>query len=507
MTERPTPERRILAILLAGGGGTRFGAEKPKQFIRLAGEEILVRSVRAVAEAGVDRIVIVSHPDWVPQTTAAVGEAVGGVPVSVVPGGATRNESTLAGLRALGAADSDVVVVHDAVRPLVPVDVVRRSIEPVATGVAEATDTVIPSADTLVVVEGDDVVEIPDRARYRRGQTPQVFLAGVLRAAYERAADAGDLQATDDCSLVLRYVPSARVLAVAGDEVNLKITTRIDLVLADRMLQMRILAPPAPGVAEETLEGDRILVIGGTNGIGKAIADEAGRLGARTAVEGRSLGLDIRDAAAVQARVDAAAEALGGLDHVVCTAGLLRIGRVSETQPEELAEIIDVNLTGSLNVARAAYPHLRDAAGSLTLFASSSFTRGRPEYVAYSASKAAVVNVVQGLADEWADDRIRVNAVSPERTDTPMRRRAFPDESPVGMLTAAEVAVATLRLLRSDLTGQVVDIKRHDGAAAPAGDPTRTGPVDVPGGEAAAGEGVPGSVAAEALPGGQRRPG
>ena len=97
-----------------------------------------------------------------------------------------------------------------------------------------------------------------------------------------------------------------------------------------------------------------------------------------------------------------------------------------DTDPADLAEVIDVNLTGTLNVARAAYPHLRASSGSLTVFASSSFTRGRPDYVAYSASKAAVVNLAQGLAEEWCDDGVRVNAISPERTDTPMRRRAFP---------------------------------------------------------------------------------
>ena len=96
--------------------------------------------------------------------------------------------------------------------------------------------------------------------------------------------------------------------------------------------------------------------------------------------------------------------------------------------------------------------------------------------MAYSGSKAAVVNMVQGLADEWATQGIRVNAVSPERTDTPMRRRAFPDESRTGMLAADDVAIATLRLIRSDLTGQVVDVRRSDigdEPATPAAAPVR----------------------------------
>ena len=85
-----------------------------------------------------------------------------------------------------------MVLVHDAVRPLVPLDVIRRSIEPIVVrDRADATDTVIPSADTLVIVEDDEVVEIPERGRYRRGQTPQVFRMAVLARAYAAAVAGG----------------------------------------------------------------------------------------------------------------------------------------------------------------------------------------------------------------------------------------------------------------------------------------------------------------------------
>lgn len=456
---------RIHALLLAGGSGDRFGAGEPKQFVRLSGEQILVRSARGVAAAGVDRLVVVAHPDWLDETRAALDRAALHVPTEVVAGGATRNQSTRNGLAALAADDDDIVVVHDAVRPLVPLAVIRRSIDPIVAGVADATDTVISSADTLVVVEDGLLAEIPDRARFRRGQTPQTFRAGILRRAYEAAAAAGDLSATDDCSIVLRYVPGVRIAAVDGDEVNVKITTPIDIVIADRMLQMQLLeagaATDAPTPAR-SLAGSRMLVVGGTGGIGAAIAEAAAALDAHVEVAGRTTGLDVRDAGAVQRAVDDAADRLGGLDHVLCTAGVLRIGTVVETEPADLAEVIDVNVTGTLNVARAAHRHLRASRGSLTAFASSSFTLGRPRYITYSASKAAVVNLVQGLALEWVADGIRVNAVSPERTDTPMRRLAFPGEDRSGLLTAAEVAEATLRLLTTDLTGQVLDVRRHD---------------------------------------------
>jgi len=468
------------AIILAGGDGNRFGGEQPKQFVRLAGDPILLRTLRRLQGAQIDRVIVVSHPRWLEETRRLIVEARLGdeVDVAVVAGGTTRNESTRNGLAALRGADEDIVLVHDAVRPLLPLEVIQRAIEPIVSGRADATDTVIPSADTLVVVDGENVAEIPDRSRYRRGQTPQTFRVGVLERAYAAAEAAGDLAATDDCSLVLRYVPEARMLAVAGDEINMKITTRIDMVVADRMLQMAILVPGPQPMPTATLAGARILVVGGTKGIGRAIAEEARAQGAAAEITGASLGLDVRDPDAVEACLLDTARRLGGLDHVVCTAGLLRVGPFAETDPASYAEVIDVNLTGSLNVAHAAYPYLRESHGSVTFFASSSFTRGRPEYVAYSASKAAVVNMTQGLADEWAEDRIRVNAVSPERTDTPMRHRAFPGEDATGMLGAAEVALATLRLLRSDLTGQVVDVKRDDIAANPPKSGAPRGPTD-----------------------------
>lgn len=467
---------RTHALVLAGGSGDRFGADVPKQFIRLAGEPILLRSVRAIAAAGVDQLIVVTHPSWVAETREILDQGLLSRPVAIVTGGVTRNESTRRGLAALEADDDDVVVVHDAVRPLVSREVILRSIEPVLSGRADGVDTVIPSADTLVVVRGDDVVEIPERARFRRGQTPQTFRVLVLRQAYEAAAAAGDLTATDDCSLVLRHVPNARIVAVAGDEMNLKITTGTDLVLADRMIQMRTLSASEP-VPTGSLRGAGLYVVGGTDGIGRAIAEAARRAGARVQVDGRRTGLDVRDYAAVAARMAAAASAIERLDHVICTAGVMHVGASIATSPEDLTEVIDVNVTGTLRVARAAHPFLRATRGSFTVFASSSFTRGRANYVAYSGSKAAVVNIAQGLAEEWAADGIRVNAVSPERTDTPMRRAAFPGESRLGMLQVNDVAEATLRLVLSDLTGQVLDVRRHDGLGGTASpDPERVDP-------------------------------
>ena len=112
-----------------------------------------------------------------------------------------------------------------------------------------------------------------------------------------------------------------------------------------------------------------------------------------------------------------------------------------------------------VNVAIAAYPYLKESKGQLLLYTSSSYTRGRAFYSIYSSTKAAVVNFMQAIAQEWDQDEIRVNVINPERTKTPMRVKNFGIEPDNTLLSAIEVAETSLRTLISDFTGQVVDVK------------------------------------------------
>jgi ribitol-5-phosphate 2-dehydrogenase (NADP+) / D-ribitol-5-phosphate cytidylyltransferase len=118
-------------------------------------------------------------------------------------------------------------------------------------------------------------------------------------------------------------------------------------------------------------------------------------------------------------------------------------------------------------IAQVFFPHLERTRGSLLLFTSSSYTRGRSGYSLYSSAKAAVVNLTQALADEWGETGVRVNCVNPERTGTPMRTKAFGDEPPDSLLESARVARASLDVLLSDGTGHVVDLRRQDPMAEP----------------------------------------
>jgi 2-C-methyl-D-erythritol 4-phosphate cytidylyltransferase len=124
-----------------------------------------------------------------------------------------------------------------------------------------------------------------------------------------------------------------------------------------------------------------------------------------------------------------------------------------------MQSIVQTNYVGALNVAYASREHLAKSKGMLLNFTSSSYTRGRAFYAAYSSTKCAVVNLTQALAEEWVGDEIRVNCINPERTRTPMRTTNFGYEPPETLLDPKQVAMASVMALLSPHTGIVVDVR------------------------------------------------
>jgi 2-C-methyl-D-erythritol 4-phosphate cytidylyltransferase len=151
----------------------------------------------------------------------------------------------------------------------------------------------------------------------------------------------------------------------------------------------------------------------------------------------------------------------------VATAGILSRGSLVEATEETVYAATEVNYLGPIFIAQVFYPHLALTRGSLLLFTSSSYTRGRSGYSLYSSAKAAVVNLTQALADEWAESGVRVNCVNPERTGTPMRSKAFGEEPPESLLDSVSVARASIDVLLSDGTGHVLDVRKLDPLADP----------------------------------------
>jgi ribitol-5-phosphate 2-dehydrogenase (NADP+) / D-ribitol-5-phosphate cytidylyltransferase len=466
-----TSARGVTAIVLGGGVGERMGLNVPKQLLKVAGRTILEHTVAALASSPqVDEIIVLmtaSHLEIAEQLAVPAGQ---GKVVAVIAGGSTRNETTERAIEAvtsrLEPGEDRILLFHDAVRPLLSPRVITDCVA--ALQRHQAVDVAIPSADTVVVTrthgdEGEFITEIPDRSRLRRGQTPQGFWLSTIRRAYEIASLDPNFQATDDCSVVLKYLPDVPILVVQGDDQNMKVTHPLDVYLIDKLFQLASHEPPSSHEEEHyraALAGRTLVVFGGSYGIGAGVAELAEGYGANVVALGRSTtGTDVKSQQDIEKALADANERFGQIDFVVNTAGSLQIGRLADQNDEEIAEALEVNYLAPIRIARAAHPYLAATKGHLLFYTSSSYTRGRSGYSLYSSAKAAVVNLAQALADEWAEDGIRVNCINPERTRTPMRTRAFGEESPGTLLSAEAVARTSLDMLLAPLTGQVVDIR------------------------------------------------
>lgn len=219
----------VAAILVAAGRGRRLGASQPKALVSIGGQPMIARAVGAFA--GHPRIgpivVVASDPEAVRGAIVEVASRA-----LIVAGGPERQDSVRLGLAALGKAD--IVLVHDAARPLVPRPVIDAVID--AAGRHGAALPGIAPPDTVKEVDdkGMVVATVP-RDRLRLAQTPQGFRVDLLRAAHARA-EADRFHGTDDAALVERI--GARVVAVEGSPRNFKITRPDDLVLAEALVRL-----------------------------------------------------------------------------------------------------------------------------------------------------------------------------------------------------------------------------------------------------------------------------
>ncbi|MDN3266286.1 2-C-methyl-D-erythritol 4-phosphate cytidylyltransferase [Streptomyces sp. MA15] len=248
----PAPGRptvRTAAVIPAAGRGVRLGPGAPKALRALGGTPMLVHAVRAMADSrAVSLVVVVAPPDGAGEVRSLLDTHAlpGGPPsgsrgstdVLVVPGGESRQESVKLGLDALPPG-YDIVLVHDAARPLVPVDTVDAVVEAVRDG-APAVVPALPLADTVKQVEPaavpggpESVVATPDRSVLRAVQTPQGFDRATLVRAHETVTD----DVTDDASMVERL--GLTVVTVPGHEEAFKVTRPLDLVLAEAVLARR----------------------------------------------------------------------------------------------------------------------------------------------------------------------------------------------------------------------------------------------------------------------------
>ena len=246
---------RMVAVVLGGGVGQRLGAGMPKQLLSLGGRTLIERCVAAFDQApGIDEVLVVMARGYTGQVEALLAEAGYRKVVAVLAGGVTRPDSTRAALAAIAArgpgagaragatagagegarADDCGVLLHDAARPLVDQRIIADCVA--ALEVHDAAGVAVPASDTMVITDNGVMQSMPRRETLLHCQTPQCFRLSVITRAHELAAADPDFTPTDDCGVVLRYLPDVAVHVVPGSERNIKITYPHDLAVAEALL-------------------------------------------------------------------------------------------------------------------------------------------------------------------------------------------------------------------------------------------------------------------------------
>lgn len=451
--------KRNIAIILAGGVGSRLGMSTPKQFFKVAGKMVVEHTIDVFERnQHIDEIAIVSNPALVADFENIVLRNKWRKVKKILKGGAERYYSSLSAITAYQNEDANLIF-HDAVRPLVSQRIIDDVVKALDTH--RAVNVAVPSADTIIEVDGDFITNIPDRSRLRRGQTPQAFDRQLISDAYDKALKDPNFRTTDDCGVVRTYLPEEPIFVVRGEESNMKLTYREDTYMMDKLFQLKSTEPNDVQIGAESFLGKVAVVFGGSYGIGKNIVEMLEQSGAHVHSFSRSAThTDVGDDNQVALALSAVEQKEGHIDYVINTAGVLNREPLASMDYDTILKAVQTNYMGTVNVALRSRPYLQRTRGKLIFFTSSSYTRGRAFYSIYSSTKAAIVNFVQAVAQEWDADGISINCINPERTKTPMRQQNFGVEPDETLLMPERVAEATLRTLLTDCTGQVIDVRR-----------------------------------------------
>jgi 2-C-methyl-D-erythritol 4-phosphate cytidylyltransferase len=448
-----------IAVILAGGVGSRLEKSLPKQFFKVAGKMVIEHAVDAFEKNElIDEIAIVINNHYQFMVEDMIIKNGWQKVKRVLVGGKERYNSSLAAINAYDAFKQANLIFHDAARPLVS----QRIINDVVKAMRDynAIDVAINSADTIIEVQNDIITTIPDRIKMRRGQTPQGFKQELIAKAYQLAFEDENFKATDDCGVVSKYLPDEKIFVVNGEEVNMKLTYPEDTYLLDKLFQLRSVEIQNIELSQEHLKGKVLVVFGGSYGIGKSVVDLGVTNGVRVYSFSRSENnVDISNIEDIKDALKKVFAIEKKIDFIVNTAGVLHKEPLATMSYQTILDSININFLGIVNIALASLPYLKESKGHLLFFTSSSYTRGRAFYSIYSSAKAATVNFVQAISQEWEILDINVNCINPERTETPMRMKNFGSESEDTLLKPDAVALRCLQTLLSSYTGQVIDVR------------------------------------------------
>lgn len=449
-----------IAVILSAGSGSRFGSDVPKQFINLAGKNIIEYTIEAFEiNKNIDEICIVADENYHEKLRQICIKNDFTKVKNIIQGGSERKDSSFNAIKKYEKLKNTNLIFHDAVRPFVSQKIIDETVK--ALEKFNAVDVAIATADTIIKINSSDLIEsIPERKYLKRGQTPQAFKLETIKKAHLLAqSDTKKVPFTDDCGLVKHYL-NEEVFVVCGEEKNIKITYPEDLLFAEKLIQINS-HNLHQNIKLTSLANKNYMIFGGNSGIGKEIANICKNNGANIDIYSRSNGYDIKNYENIKRAFDESSKKHKKIDGVVICSAVLLKKKLCNMTFKEINEQVNTNFQASILISKEAHKYLKASKGSLTLFTSSSYTKGRANYAIYSSSKAAIVNLAQALSEEWQEDSIRVNVINPSRTKTPMRESNFGVEPKDTLLSAGKVALKTIHVILSNFSGLVIDVKRE----------------------------------------------
>lgn len=222
-----------VAIILAGGNGSRFSQNEIKQLINIKGHPLLAYTIKKFENSKyVDEICVVANKDIIEDVKCLVKNEKFSKVKHIIEGGKVRSLSTYNAINIYEGEKK--ILIHDGVRPLVNQEVIASCVQSLENYSASAVAT--KTTDTIFMIKDERIIEIPDRNTLYNAQTPQCFLLSILKKAYQKAFSLQDINFSDDCSLVMKYEPSIEIHMIEGNKENIKLTFPSDVSYLNELL-------------------------------------------------------------------------------------------------------------------------------------------------------------------------------------------------------------------------------------------------------------------------------
>lgn len=444
------------AVILAAGTGSRFGSDEPKQFVRLGGVPIFIRTTRLFLESDVfERVLLVVHPDHLERARSQVEQYLPKSKIEFVTGGSTRTESVELAVRELAGLEDAVIVIHDAVRPFLEFSTVELGLGIIQSGEADGVDTAISSSDTVIRINPETRVisEVPKRSEFLKGQTPQFFLLGKLIQAFD-VAKVMNHEFTEECGLLLAAFPNSKILCIEGSERNMKITTKQDLVVAQNLLRI----PSLITVRTGSLIDGNVAIIGGSRGLGLELKSELKRQKINVKSFSRSEGQDINNPKGRNSIIDWVSS-LNEKTHLVFTIGSILHESILNLEEEKFLNEYRTNLISIALCISETLQRCTPKINSILLIGSTAGLEGREKLISYSSSKAGLVAFMQAVSHELLELGIRINVIVPERIRSELRKEMFLEEDS-SYLEEFEVVEVIVECLVGSHHGKIFSVRK-----------------------------------------------